>query len=83
MLLCPWNFSRKEYWTGLPFPSPWDLPDPGIEPMSLVSPTLQADPLPPGKAYVLINCVEFSEYHFLEVLQNTICRPQTLGKILH
>ena len=33
-LLCPWGFSRQEYWSGLPFPSPGDLPDPGIEPMS-------------------------------------------------
>ena len=43
------GFSRQEYWSGLPFPSPGDLPDPGIEPRS---PTLQADPLtsaPPGK----------------------------------
>ena len=32
--------SRQEYWTGLPFPSPEDLPDPGIEPPSLVSPAL-------------------------------------------
>ena len=41
--------SRQEYWSGLPFPSPGDLPDPGIEPRS---PALQADPLtsePPGK----------------------------------
>ena len=30
-LLCPWYFSREEYWRGLPFPSPGDLPDPGIE----------------------------------------------------
>ena len=37
------GFSRKEYWSGLPFPSPGDLPDPGIEPGS---PTLQADSLP-------------------------------------
>ena len=37
------EFSRQEYWSGLPFPSPGDLPNPGIEPMSLVSPTLQAD----------------------------------------
>ena len=36
------GFSRQEYWSGLPFPSPGDLPDPGIEPRSLVSPTLQA-----------------------------------------
>ena len=34
------GFSRQEYWSGLPFPSPGDLPDPGFEPMSLTSPTL-------------------------------------------
>ena len=34
------GFSRQGYWSGLPFPSPGDLPDPGIEPMSLTSPTL-------------------------------------------
>ena len=37
------GFSRQEYWSGLPFPSPGDLPDPGIKP---VSPALQADALP-------------------------------------
>ena len=36
------GFSRQEYWSGLPFPSPGELPDPGIEPRS---PTLQADAL--------------------------------------
>ena len=36
------GFSRQEYWSGLPFPSPEDLPDPGIE---LGSPALQADNL--------------------------------------
>ena len=43
------GFSRQEYWSGLPFPSPGDLPNPGIEPRP---PTLQADVLtsePPGK----------------------------------
>ena len=43
------GFSRQEYWSGLPFPSPGDLPDPGIKPRS---PALQADSLqsePPGK----------------------------------
>ena len=43
------EFSRQEYWRGLPFPSPGDLPDPGIEPRS---PVLQANSLPsetPGK----------------------------------
>ena len=32
------GFPRLEYWGGLPFPTPGDLPDPGIEPTSLVSP---------------------------------------------
>ena len=40
------GFSRQEYWSGLPFPPPRDLSDPGIELMSPVSPTLQADSLP-------------------------------------
>ena len=43
------EFSRQEYWSGLPFPSRGDLPDPGIEPRS---PTLQTVALPsepPGK----------------------------------
>ena len=34
------EFSRQEYWSGLPFPPPGDPPDPGIEPMSLMSPAL-------------------------------------------
>ena len=34
------GFSRQEFWSGLPFPSPGDLPDPGIEPASLMSPAL-------------------------------------------
>ena len=34
------GFSRQEYWSELPFPSPGDLPNPGIEPASLVSPAL-------------------------------------------
>ena len=47
------GFSRQEYWSGLPFPSPGDLLDPGIK---LKSPALQADALPsesPGKIPVL------------------------------
>ena len=37
------EFSRPEHWSGLPYPSPGDLPNPGIEPRS---PALQADSLP-------------------------------------
>ena len=53
------GFSRQEYWSGLPFPSPGDLPDPGIEPWS---PALQADSLPselPGKPYCPLACSYF------------------------
>ena len=45
------GFSRQEHWSGLPFLSPGDLPDPGIEPGS---PALEADTLtsePPGKQH--------------------------------
>ena len=48
------GFSRQEYWSGLPFPSPGDLPDPGIEPRS---PALQVVALtsePPGKPIYII-----------------------------
>ena len=42
----PVGFSKQEYWSGLPCPPPGDLPDPGIEPRSPVSPPLQANSLP-------------------------------------
>ena len=48
------KFSRQEYWSGLPFPSPGDLRDPGVK---LGSPELHADYLPsepPGKGRVSI-----------------------------
>ena len=47
------QFSRQEYWSGLPFPSPGDLPNPGIEPRS---PALWADALPsepPGNTNII------------------------------
>ena len=52
------GFSRQEYWSGLPFPSPEDLPDPGIEPWS---PALQADSLPTelgGKPFAISRMLE-------------------------
>ena len=54
------GFSRQEYWSGLLFPTPEDLPDPGIEPWS---PALRADSLltePPGKPK------EFPKYVFFK-----------------
>ena len=57
------RFSRQEYWDGLPFPSPGDLPNPGIEPRS---PALKADSLPsepPGKP-LLLNHLQFHKDKF-------------------
>ena len=48
------GFFRQEYWSGLPFPSPGDLPNPGIKPRSL---TLQADSLPSEHS-----CLEHSKW---------------------
>ena len=48
------GFSRQEYWSGLPFPSPGDLPNPGMEPGS---PTLEADAFtsePPNTNHILL-----------------------------
>ena len=52
--LLPMEFSRQEYWRALPFLPPRDLPDPGIEPNSLVSPALArgfSTTEPPGKLF--------------------------------
>ena len=62
----PKGFSKKEYWSGLPFASPGDLPnDPGLESTSPVSPALQADSLstePSGKQinYTSIKKIEIN-----------------------
>ena len=37
------GFSRQEYWNGLPCPPPWDLPNPGIKPTSLMAPALAGE----------------------------------------
>ena len=58
------GFSRQEYWSGLPFPSPGDLPNPGVKPKS---PSLQADSLGtelPGKSYIFVYILKFSKATF-------------------
>ena len=52
-------FPRQEYWSGLLFPFPGDLPNPGIEPMSLRSPALI------GGFFTISTTWEFSEYVFI------------------
>ena len=82
LLVTPWTvayqappsvgFSRQEYWSGLPFLSPEDLPDPGIEPGSSV---LQADTLPselPGIPKVIVTIMKQKiKRHRLEWLMNS------------
>ena len=63
------EFSRQEYWRGLPFPFPGDLPNSGIEPGS---PTLQADALPsqpPGKPYSFKDLVKENKVELDEAQQ--------------
>ena len=67
------EFSRQEYWSGLPFPSPGDLPNPGIEPRS---PVLQADALlsePPGKPLSCLRC-----WNTEALVRNLVSMCQTL-----
>ena len=52
------GFPRQEYWSGLPFFSPGDLPDPGIDPTSPMSPALQTESLP---LHYLGSPLEFGE----------------------
>ena len=72
------GFSRQEYWSGLPFPSPGDLPDPGIELMSPGSPTLQVgffttEPL--GKSF---SC---AYWPFIYLIWSNVC-SESLPKFL-
>ena len=60
------EFSRQEYWNGLPFPTPGDLPDPGIKLVSVESPSLAGrffTTVPPGKPMYLLDgcCLIFLE----------------------
>jgi len=48
------GFSRQEYWSGLPFPSPGDLPNPGSEPAAPASPALAGGFFTTGKPHLLV-----------------------------
>ena len=70
------GFSRQEYWSGLLFPSPGDLPDPGIEPGS---PALQADCLwsepqgSPSVNYAILNICKLLKDEILKVTKTEVC----------
>ena len=77
------GFSRQEYWSGSPFPSPGDLPDPGIKPGSLAS---KADALtsePPGKPLHSGNSKGFMTFvsgtKSSDQIHSSLCHTKTLG----
>ena len=77
------GFSRQEYWNGMPFPFPGDLPDPGIEP---VSPASQADSLltePPGKhGQLWVNPLRsLDKYRWLLKQRNSNCLSISLASL--
>ena len=58
------GISQEEYWSGLPFPPPGDLPNPGVEPISLASPALAGrffTTVPPGKPVVPMRQSEITQ----------------------
>ena len=68
------GFFRQEYWNGLPFPLPGDLPSSGIKPISPAFPALQADSLP----------LSHREAHYMcYVCLHMYMRQNTLRSILH
>ena len=73
----PWTFSRQKYLSGLPFPSPGDLPNPGIKPRS---PALQADSLPsepPGKLITEEMQIKSTMRYHLTVVRMAIIKQST------
>ena len=93
-LQCPWTlahqaplsveFSRQEYWSGLPFPPPRDLPDPGIEPVSPASPAVAGrfftlePPEKPNCSYV--DPISRSGVNFISVESRLLCPPSLPGQ---
>ena len=75
------GFSRQEYWSGLPFPPSGDLPNPGIETVSPVTPASQVDSLPlshqrsPGSGTVIL------KFDTRSVTHKKKCRHWTLSKL--
>ena len=71
------GFSRQGYWSGLPFPPPGDLPNPGIKPTSPAAPALQKDSLPlshwggPKLTYdiILVSSAQQSDCIYLNIMK--------------
>ena len=67
------GFSRQEHWSGLPFPSPRDLPYPGIEPASPLSPALQVDSLPLSHQDLPPNSIQRAAFRSDALLKTFLC----------
>ena len=65
------GFSRQEYWCGLPCSPPGDLPDPGIEPTSLMSPALEARFFTPSTAWEAHQEQKQPNNHVITIMVNT------------
>ena len=88
------GFSRQQHWSGLPCPSPWDLPDPGIKPTSPASPAslaLQTDSYhaePPGKLQIPpledqnLPWLRATDKYINEILQYLHVAPQLFKAII-
>ena len=77
-----YGISRQEYWSGLPFLPPGDLPDPGIEPASLASPALAGGfftTVPPGKPWLF--SLGDSKLYCCHLLKNTTGRTFNTGTL--
>ena len=74
------GFSRQESWSGLPFPSPGDLPNPGMEPRS---PALQADSLPAEPQGKPLVCAENAIHSLIMLGQDFIPAVQARIKKVH
>ena len=78
LLLCPYKFSRQEYWIRLLFPTTGDLLDPGIEPGFLQLAGRFFTTVPPGKPIIRFNgCLILGPVQFSSVAQScqTLCDP--------
>ena len=77
------GFPRKEYWSGLPFPSPGDLPDSGIEPVSPVLSSGFFTTEPPGKPSATYTCLKicntaerFGNYYQRKFQENRVLKSK-------
>ena len=67
-LLCPWDSPGKNYWSGLPCPPPGHLPNPRIEPTSLISPELASR--------FFTTSTTWEAHHLLYLVPNIIITPK-------